>query len=582
MAYDFNTRRFAAGGARFAAAQINHALDGRTSVAALAEEARLRREGDEAAAAIVLGSVAQEMATAVGAESAARAQVDAQISAMLAEETTTRETAISSRLSVLGDASQVSVRIPGALLRLLVDRMAEVPRVTDYPGVYPNGGSDSTAGFRAALLANAGRTLLVPRGSYRISGTLSLADRQRLVGEGPNSSILVAVGSNFDVVSLASDFASVSNLGFTSASKRTGGAYIRLPLGTKCNTISDLAMLNAFKGVWIEGYAVITHIDRLDIRNTCGGTGIGIHVQNGNDTFIGRIVMDNDPGDQPKAGIYIQKSFATWITDCDLIHSGKALLIAPLIAGDEVMWCFIEQLACDTSIVGIAIEPAAGLIVKGVTFMNSWSATNALSGFVISGAGPVDGVQLLGHRSVNNGQSGYVLASPNAVNTAFLGCIASGNSAATPGLYSGFDVGSGVKQFQIQGCTAGAALGFSGSQNRGVLINPGASTDYIVTGNTLLGNTVAMFNGATGSGIVSANIGLMGVENVTVGATPFNVTARQDGRMMIEGGTVTGLAFKRGATVVALNPAEKSVAMCAGDLVSVNYTVVPTMTFIGA
>lgn len=51
MSYDFETRRFAPGGARLSAAHLNHAFLGKADVATLAAEARARAEGDVAAVA---------------------------------------------------------------------------------------------------------------------------------------------------------------------------------------------------------------------------------------------------------------------------------------------------------------------------------------------------------------------------------------------------------------------------------------------------------------------------------------------------------------------------------------------------
>ena len=65
MSYDFDTRRFAPGGAKLAAAHLNHALDGRAGAQALAAEtearavgllAKLDRAGDASEATVSLGT----------------------------------------------------------------------------------------------------------------------------------------------------------------------------------------------------------------------------------------------------------------------------------------------------------------------------------------------------------------------------------------------------------------------------------------------------------------------------------------------------------------------------------------------
>lgn len=70
MSYDFDTRRFAAGGAKLAAAHLNHALDGRAAAQALAVEVQARISGDADVAAQALAdaeALVAELQAAVAA-----------------------------------------------------------------------------------------------------------------------------------------------------------------------------------------------------------------------------------------------------------------------------------------------------------------------------------------------------------------------------------------------------------------------------------------------------------------------------------------------------------------------------------
>lgn len=115
MSYDYATRRFSGGKPNLAAAHLNHALAGKPDLAALAEEARLRRQGDDEAASIVLEGVLEDTATLVAP-----------------------------KLDKIGDAGATTV-VPrnGAAGRTLSDRFADVRDLLDF--VAPMDASHSTA-----------------------------------------------------------------------------------------------------------------------------------------------------------------------------------------------------------------------------------------------------------------------------------------------------------------------------------------------------------------------------------------------------------------------------------------------------
>lgn len=411
--------------------------------------------------------------------------------------------------------------------RTLANRFADTVNVNDF-GAVGNGVTDDTAAIQAAVLSGANKIIYFPKGNYPVSAQIVLGNSQLIVGSGQDNTVFNAIGSGFDVFNITSNGASITNLSFVSATARSSGAYINLSAATRSNRIADVKMLNGHKGVYISGGAVITIIENIEILNATPATGMAIHIQGGNDTFISKLVTDNPTASQPAYGILIQSSEATWVTDCDMIRSGIGLMIAPQSAGEMITWCFFNQVACDSATYGIVVSPAAGRSVRGLTFVNCWGATNTVNGVNIGGAGTTDGVQFIGGRFVNNGQSGAGIASANPINVDFINCIVSGNSQTPPNLYSGFDISGGVNKFRIMGCISGQALGFGATQNRGILINAGTSTSYVIKDNVLTGNTTAMIDNGTGSAVVSNNIGYVtqasGTSSVPIGQTVASIT----------------------------------------------------------
>lgn len=76
----------------------------------------------------------------------------------------------------------------GAVARSLLSRLNESVVVTDF-GADPTGVADSTPAFLAAI-ATGRYTILVPEGTFKLTGTLTLIGGQRLIGVGKRRSVL--------------------------------------------------------------------------------------------------------------------------------------------------------------------------------------------------------------------------------------------------------------------------------------------------------------------------------------------------------------------------------------------------------
>lgn len=64
---------------------------------------------------------------------------------------------------------------------------------------------------------------------------------------------------------------------------------------------------------------------------------------------------------------------------------------------------------------------------------------------------------------------------------------------------------------------------------------------------------------------------------VTVSASPMTYTAAERLSLHVAGGTVSAIAFKRGATTLAVG-ANQLIPLNPGDQVVITYTVAPTLT----
>ena len=136
----------------------------------------------------------------------------------------------------------------GAVTRPSSDKFSEVVSVKDF-GAYGNGLHDDTLAIQKALEAH--DTVFVPPGTYLISGTITLGERQRLFGAG-QVSVLECQDNSFNGVEVVADFATLSDL-------RINGGAIGLKLFgrdrpcVQCS-ITDVTIFAADIGVQLDGH----------------------------------------------------------------------------------------------------------------------------------------------------------------------------------------------------------------------------------------------------------------------------------------------------------------------------------------
>jgi 2-keto-4-pentenoate hydratase len=70
------------------------------------------------------------------------------------------------------------------------------------------------------------------------------------------------------------------------------------------------------------------------------------------------------------------------------------------------------------------------------------------------------------------------------------------------------------------------------------------------------------------------------IQTLTPGASPYTYTATADGAVIVNGGTVSLIAFVRAGTVVGTGETAGMFPVRSGDGIRVTYSVVPTMRFV--
>lgn len=374
-----------------------------------------------------------------------------------------------------------------------------------------------------------GFNVYIPKGSYSLTSSVSLSAAQKVFGDGRESTV-ITVTDGFDAFDLAGEYSCVEDFTIRSETHRTSGISVKLSEATRGNSIKRLRMQNQYRGIHIQNESVITALEDIEILNTTPSTGIGILIEGGNDTFLHRVVMDADPNNQPLAGVQINRSQATWMTDCDIIHHGDNLSITPDGSSNGyITWCFFSNVACDLgSGDGIVVAPKNNAIVKGLFFNNCWTSSNKRGIHVNSDAGVVDGVFFTAHTGFNNRQQGAFVESGN--NIVFdAGSRFAGNSQEIVGSYAGIEFKDNVRNFAVKTSRVGAVAGFTVTQSYGIKI--GSNCDnYVILGNNVEGNTVAIVDNSFSTSItrnVESNQGYKtlarGVASIASGQTEVTI-----------------------------------------------------------
>ncbi len=136
----------------------------------------------------------------------------------------------------------------GASTRTSTAKFSDVVSVKDF-GAYGNGLSDDTLAFQKALAAH--DSVYVPPGTYLISNTITLGERQMLYGAG-QVSVIECIDNSFNAVEIIADFSALSDI------RIHGGAIgIKLyGLVRPCvqNSITDVILFAQNIGVQLDGY----------------------------------------------------------------------------------------------------------------------------------------------------------------------------------------------------------------------------------------------------------------------------------------------------------------------------------------
>jgi len=366
-------------------------------------------------------------------------------------------------------------------------------------GATGDGKTDDAAPIQAAIdtaQRAGGGVVLLPAGTYALGRGLTIRhDAVTLVGEGQGATRLLAQPAlTGDVLAFDGREAEsgvygggVRQLTVDATVPRGEGIGVHLTDAFRV-VLQDVDVHHMFIGCKLDGHGSLQYAERGFWSDFAPG-GVGLWIDTvaepplgGNDQFVSQLVIEGvDELDlQPYAGIRITNSEAVWLTNCDVLSCRYGLAIDPAGAPRPgvVSWLFAQGCAFDSCADhGIYVNPAAGAECKGLSFVNCWSSS-AQRGDGCYVGGPTDGVELLGHRFLQNAGNGLLVDEP-ARNVTVDASTAAGNGRS--------GLAFNCSDFAVRSSRSGAALGFGVSQTNGIWVGRGARR-YLIADNVTTGN----------------------------------------------------------------------------------------------
>ncbi len=236
-----------------------------------------------------------------------------------------------------------------------------------------------------------------------------------------------------------------------------------------------------------------TYIGNDGGGSSCYGIVVGrvTTLANTVDTIISGVTIQGNSSNPPSADQLIEDAGGLMEVNDNLLYGSTGTIIQPL-ANQQVTWAFFTNtvLGDTTNGSGLYINAASSSAsILGLHFTNTWTGSStAGNGIEIhnSASGLVDGIDFIGHRSLNitSGNGMYLFGGKNiSYNAGFICGYVTGNS--------GVVISSGATHVKIQdntiGRTCDGQTGSAGMNTNGVSLLS-SPANIMVTGNDLSDN----------------------------------------------------------------------------------------------
>jgi len=475
------------------------------------------------------------------------------------------------------------------------DKLAQTVSVKDF-GAVGDGVADDTAEIQAAITAMAlGGIVYFPPGTYLVNGTLTVAvNGLTLRGAGPLATNIVQSSTTADTFVFSTcQFSGIESMRITHASTPTTGYAVTMNKtgATGCFFVEakDLYIQDMWNGVLIRS-STECRVSNIHFRGLKGDRGIlfdgvGSGADGSYRAVINDCVCDQAGTGNPGIIWYCQDNYAysLVLSQCTALYGGIgfAMVDSANTGTSYPMWCYADDLECDHN------QTAGVNLLRGEGFYlsQSWIGSTLAGNGVSVSSGYRGEIDIGNTRIMGCAQNGVSLAS-GPVDVNIHDNMIGDNSTSSAALYHGITVSGNANRFLISNNRIGDLVGVIGNnQGYGVFISNGTSTDFLVLGNNLKGNTTGgLFSGATGAdGRIVDNLGYnpVGSSTVTPGSSPYTYTAGYSPETVyLIGGTIStvrdGLANLLASSLTGTM--SSSYSLGPKEQLVITYSVAPSMT----
>lgn len=403
--------------------------------------------------------------------------------------------------------------------------------VRDY-GAVGDGVADDTQQIQAAIDAASvnGGVVSFPPGVFSILGPINVfANNVSLIGSGAGATAIRAANAHEDIAMIVIGngvttcaHSTIARMLVDSVNQKTANQAIKL---NKCfkTWLYDLRFEKQYNGLYVYN-STQTYFRDSDIRDTKNDGVIWENtLGNGYDLYINNVVADNPDITNTGNGVNWLGGENFVIQNCDFLKFQTGLNVHPT-TGHQCRFGFFVNAEFDfASDNCIKITGNENGDVVGITFTNTWSGSAANYGvlFENAGTGLVQGIRMIGHKSLHNGLAGIRLAGGQDIH--LLGCDVIGNSQTVPNARSGIEVASGMGDcWSIVGCKSGNGYQQGNTQDWGINLDGGHTyTNVIMANNDVHENTSGGIN--LNGAVINNKINFIGLPTSAAGLNSGDV-----------------------------------------------------------
>lgn len=378
-------------------------------------------------------------------------------------------------------------------------------------GAIGNGTTDDTIAMTKAIASAVSKKLVlyITPGTYKITSTLAITNPITILGDQEQSIIApnFTTGDVITVTGVAGEGGfNIDGVQIKPSVTRTSGHLLNV-ISCYYTDIRNCLFNSGYNGVGLTGSSGWYFHMRDCI--VCNQTNYGITItadssgQGPVDVSISDVLLHGtSQASQMIAGINIDTCGDIALQHISTMWTGIGLRVSPG-AGKIIQALYVTDCFFDTgNSHGIYIYPTSTGVVQLLKVADCWVASNSLSGIYIGGGGgAIQQADIVNTVSSANLVDGIVI-NTDSTNVNVTGCSCSANSN------NGIAVQANANLFRVTNCNLGASGQFAGNTQRGMLVSPGTSNNYIINNNIFRSNGLAsLYDGGTGTNkVVSDNL----------------------------------------------------------------------------